>query len=164
MATTDDEGRWPVEARREAVAMALYACLVLSAEFVAFGHAGTTRADALALVWGSVIGLTLAHIFAFDVAARLFASGRLGPTQRIAVVLQLVAAISVATVASIPFLVFPVATAAEVAAFAVAALVGLAGYLVFRAAGVQRLRSLVYGAAAFAVAEVIVGLKVALSH
>jgi hypothetical protein len=155
---------WPVEARREAVAIAVYLCIVLAAEFVALGHVETTAEPVLEAIWGTTIGLTLAHIFAFDLAARMHLRGRISDTDRLAVKLQLGAAIVIAGVLSLPFLVLDDATALDVAAFEVAITLGGAAYFASREADRTRARALVNAALVLVVANAIVGVKVAFSH
>jgi hypothetical protein len=155
---------WPVEAKREAVAIAVYLCLVLAAEFVALGHVETTEAAVLEVIWGTTVGLTLAHIFAFDLAARMHLRGRLQPVDRLAVWLQLGAAIVIAGVLSIPFLLLDDSAALDVAGFEVAITLGGAAYFASREADRTRARALVNAALVLVVANAVVGVKVALSH
>jgi len=102
--------------------MALYVCLVLAAEFVAVGDHAESEGIVLATIWATTIGLALAHVFAFDLAGRLFSGGRRRSEAAIAALVQLGAAIAVAAAVSIPFLFLPLDRALDVAAFATAAL------------------------------------------
>src|SRR6185503_3488583 len=97
--------RWaPSEAVREAVTMALYVGVVLAAEFVAVEEHAVDEPSTVAVIWGTAIGVALAHVFAFNLAARLFAGGRLDRGTRRAVWAQLASASAVAFVVTVPFL------------------------------------------------------------
>jgi hypothetical protein len=165
--TVEEQGRAdrPVasEAVREAVTMALYVCLVLAAEFVALGDHVVDASVAVGAAWGTTLGLALAHVFAFDLAARLFGGGRRSAEAGAAVVAQLVAAVAVAAVLTVPFAVLSFEAALDAAGFLLASLIGLAAYLAARSSGSSRVRSIVDGLVVLAVAVVVVSLKVTLS-
>jgi hypothetical protein len=115
----------PAEAQQQGVTMALYVCLVLAAEFVAVGDHADSEGIVLATIWATTIGLALAHVFAFDLAGRLFSGGQRRSEAAIAALVQLAAAIAVAAAVSVPFKLLPLDRALDVAAFATAALVGV---------------------------------------
>jgi hypothetical protein len=150
------------EALREGVTIALYVCIVLEAEFVSIGSYLPARRTAIALIWGTTIGLTLAHLFAFDLAARLFSGGRTAGA-RAAVWAQLMGAAAIAAVGTLPFLVFSVEVALRVAAWLIGAVVGWTAYEVALASGARRARALAYGIAVLVVAELVVNVKVLIS-
>ena len=50
--------------------MALYVSIILLGAMVTVGSSHTNR-ELLSLIWGTTIGLTLAHFFAFRIASRL---------------------------------------------------------------------------------------------
>src|SRR5262249_56146611 len=89
-ATTASDQR--TEIFREAVTMVLYVSVIEIAELAALpeGHFANGRATGavggklLALVWGTAVGLVLAHWFAFQFAAPLLRGER--PTRRAAVI------------------------------------------------------------------------------
>ncbi len=157
------DGPAPSEAVREAVTMALYVCLVLTAEFVAAGDQAVSESVALEVVWGTAVGLALAHVFAFNLAAKLLVGGRLSPEIRAAAWAQLAAAAAIALLVSIPFVLFSLEPALRVSAFLVAGLIGVAAYAASRGSGAGRTRSLVDGLIALAIAVVVVSVKVGLS-
>jgi hypothetical protein len=161
--TTDDGRPAPSEAVREAVTMALYVCLVLAAEFVAAGDQARSELVAVEVIWGTAVGLALAHVFAFNLAAKLLVGGRLSPEIRASAWAQLAAAAAVALVVSIPFVLLSLEPALRVSAFMVAGLIGVAAYAASRGSGAGRTRSLVDGLIALAVAVVVVSVKVGLS-
>ena len=151
------------EAAREGVTMVLYVCLVFAAEFVAAGNQAASELVAVEVIWGTAIGLALAHVFAFNLAAKLLVGGRLSPEIRAAAWSQLAAAAALALAVTIPFLLFTLGPALRVSAFLVAGFIGVAAYAASRGSGAGRTRSLVDGLIALAVAVVVVSIKVALS-
>src|SRR5438045_2390630 len=65
---------------REATVMVLYVCVVEIAELAAIPRTGTAHhvvsgpssAELVAIIWGTALGLALAHWFAFQLAAHAF--------------------------------------------------------------------------------------------
>ena len=88
---------------RESLTMGLYITISLLAVLSAKPHGGGTSA-VLTLVWGTTVGLALAHWLAFQLTARLFAGSRLSSHDRMAMVGQAVAALVVAGLAAVPLL------------------------------------------------------------
>ncbi len=152
----------PSEAIREAVTMVLYVCIVLAAEFVAGGDDVQSERFAVEVIWGTVIGLALAHVFAFNLAARLLTGGR-SPEVRAAAWAQLAAAAALALIVTIPFALFSLRPALRVDAFFVAGLIGVAAYAASRGSGVTWKRSLLDGLIALAIALLVVSIKVGLT-
>jgi len=120
--------RFPDEALREAVTMALYVTLVLAAEFAAIGHEAASVALSLGVIWSTTVGLTAIHLFAFGLAAKLVAGGHLSYENKVAAVLQVVASLSIAALVSLPFLLLPIAVASELAGWVTAAVLGVTAY------------------------------------
>lgn len=158
-----ESGPSPNEAVREAVTMVLYVCIVLAAEFVAGSDDVQSERFALEVIWGTVIGLALAHVFAFNLAARLLIGGRLSPEVRTAAWAQLLAAAALAFLVTIPFVLFSLRPALRIDAFLVAGLIGVAAYAGSLGSGVSWKRSLVHGLIALAIALAVVSIKVGLS-
>jgi hypothetical protein len=152
-----------IDPLREAVNLVLYLCLVLAAEFVGLSTAAETEAVAVEVIWGTTVGLTLAHIFAFDFAARLFSGGKLDRTARSAAILQVLAAVVLAGILSLPFLALTQTAAMQVDGFLIAALVGATAYAVGRKAGRSNAHCILFGASAVVVAAAVVLLKLKLS-
>ena len=150
----------PSEAVREAVTMALYVGVVLAAEFVAVEEHAVDEPSTVAVIWGTALGVALAHVFAFNLAARLFAGGRITPGTRRAVWAQLASAAAVAFVVTVPFFFLALGPALDVSGFLLAALIGITAYVASREAGAGRIRSLVDGVIALAVATAVVSVKV----
>jgi hypothetical protein len=155
--------RFPDEALREAITMALYVTLVLATEFVALGHEPSDRSAALAVIWGTTVGLTAIHLFAFGLAARLLSQGRLTQEGRITAVLQVVASLSIAALVSLPFLALPMGAATEVGGWITVAILGMSAYTMSRVAGGSHGRSFVTGLVVLGIAGLLVFLKVLLS-
>jgi hypothetical protein len=88
---------------RESLTMGLYITISLLAVLSTKPHGGGTVA-VLTLIWGTTLGLILAHWLAFQLTARLFAGSRLPSHDRITMVGQAVAALGVACLASVPVL------------------------------------------------------------
>jgi hypothetical protein len=62
---------------RESITMGLYITISLLAVLTAQPHGDATTAAVLTVVWGTTLGLTLAHWLAFRLTARLFAGAEL---------------------------------------------------------------------------------------
>lgn len=150
---------------REATTMALYVAIVVLAAVVALptdGHGehtgGVHGLSLLGLVWGTTIGLALAHWFAFRLAARGFGAGEVGPQEVATGLAQVAGAAAVAALCSIPVLVFDRDHDVQFTAF-VPALIGVAGYLVGRESGHTPLRSILVGAVALVLGVAIAVAK-----
>ena len=143
--------------------MALYVCLVLAAEFTAVGEQAEDEFTAVTVIWGTAVGLAVAHVFAFNLAARLFAGGRVSPETRAATWAQLASAAAVALIVTVPFFLLSLGPALDACGFILAALIGITAYVASRESGAGRSRSIVDGLVVLVVATAIVSLKVALS-
>lgn len=141
----------PVEERndflKEALVMALYVAVCLLAALTALGErAEHGHVRALGLVWGTTIGLAVAHVFAFRVSARLVAKGELGDADRIAVLAQIAGAAGVAVLATIPVLLFSSTSEFDAVRWVLALFIAFVGFEVARASGAGKSRSAIYGA------------------
>jgi hypothetical protein len=145
--------------------MVLYVSVVEIAELAALpesrsGHGvvtGPAGTELLAIVWGTALGLALAHWFAFGVAAHGFRGDRpTGHDVRVGLV-QVGAAIAVAAVSSLPVLLLSRAEARDTTGDVPAVIIGALGYVLARAAGNSRL-----AAAFLAVTALALGVLVAL--
>jgi hypothetical protein len=147
--------------------MILYVSVVEIAELAALpeGHfiqgrsTGPTGGYLLAIVWGTAIGLALAHWFAFRVAAPAFRGERATYVDIQIGVAQLAGAALVAALSSLPVLLFSDVLAHETIGDVPAVLVGAVGYLIARSAGSGRLASLFYGLTALAVGVAVALVK-----
>jgi hypothetical protein len=143
--------------------MALYVCLVLAAEFVALSEQADEEPLALAAIWGTTIGLILAHLFAFNLSEQMFGEVHFDQETRASIVLQLVAGVIVAAAVSLPIVVFGVSTGTEIAALAVALFIGLTAFGVARSRRRSGLRSALFGLGMLLVATAVVVVKAALA-
>jgi hypothetical protein len=143
------------ELLREAAIMILYVAIVEIATLAALPESnlhhgrvtGTVGGALLAVVWGTAIGLALAHWFAFQVAARAFRGERHTNLDTQIALAQLGGAVLVAALSSLPAIMFSDLRARQTTGDVPAALVGVVGYLLARRAGSSRLRSTFYGVA-----------------
>jgi hypothetical protein len=153
-----------VELRREASVMALYVAVCLLAALIALGEdADHGHVRAFGLVWGTTLGLALAHAFAFRVSARLTAGGQFGGADAQIVLAQLAGATFVAVIATLPVAVFGSTGEFDVVRTVLSVFIGAMGYAVGRLNGASRTRSLVYGGAVLLFAVTIAVIKNVLS-
>ena len=116
------------EVLREATTMVLYLSIVLLATFTALpgkSGVGVRGAGLVALIWGTALGLTLAHWFAFRLAARAFSSGEVSRTDVQIGMAQVAAAFAVALLCTIPVLMFGDDDEIQMATWVPALIVGL---------------------------------------
>jgi hypothetical protein len=149
--------------RREGVTMALYVSITLMAGLVVTG-AHTAERSVMAIVWGTTVGLALAHWLAFVLANRLVDPAR---DRRVVVgelAAQLVGAAAVAVVATAAVLVAPAEYEATAARYAVTAAVGVIVVELTRSYGASWGRSLRAAAVAVALAALVAAVKHALGH
>lgn len=153
-----------VELRKEALVMALYVAVCLLAALIALGEdAGHGHVRAFGLVWGTTIGLALAHAFAFRVAARLVAGGQLGHHDAQIVVAQLAGAAFVAAIATVPVVLFDATVEFDLVRAILSLLIGASGYFVARFGGADRVRSMVSGGVVLVLAATVAVVKNILS-
>ena len=133
--------------------MTLYLSVVLLATLAALpaGHDagepvhGPVGIELIAIVWGTTIGLAVAHSFAFHVATHGFGGGRLRGQDRMEVLAELAGAAFVAALASLPVLVFSEDVEQQVVPFVLALIIGVVSYVVERTNGRTRTASVVFG-------------------
>jgi hypothetical protein len=153
-----------VELRREASTMALYVTVCLLAALSAIAEqADAGHVDVFTVIWGTTIGLAVAHWFAFRVSARLVGAGRIGRHDAESAVAQLAGALVVALLATVPVLVLPATAELDVVRLLLAGFMAAVGYVVARGAGAGRGRAAVYAAVILVVALVVAVLKNVLS-
>ncbi len=142
--------------RLEALTMALYVAICLLAELAALSEDALHHGVVFVLVWGTTIGLAVAHLFAFLIAGGFAEGKRIGRQTRAIALAQLGGAAAVAVTVSAVLVFVPTSVELDAARYDLAAVIGVIGYLVARHAGVRPLRALL-----FAITVVIVGLGVA---
>ena len=121
---------------REALTMVLYVSVVEVAELAALpethvsGHAtGPVGTQLLAIIWGTAVGLAIAHWFAFRLGGHAFRGDRVTGLDTKVGLAQIGAAIFVAAVSSIPVLLFGDIREQEFTGVVPAVLIGIVGYL-----------------------------------
>ena len=152
---------------REATVMVLYVSVVEIAELAAlpeshFAHGRTTGpvgAHLLEIVWGTAVGLALAHWFAFRIAAHAFRGERPTVLDTQIGLVQVAAAMFVAALCSLPALVFSDRLAQETTGDVPALLVGVVGYILYRHTGASRLASFFLGLTALALGILVALVK-----
>ena len=118
---------------------------------------GAVEGQLLAILWGTAVGLAVAHWFAFRIAAPAFRGGHPTGHDNLIGLAQLAGAILVAALSSLPVLFFSDVRAQETTGDVPAALVGIVAYLIARHTGSSRPASVSYGVVA-AVLGVLVAL------
>jgi hypothetical protein len=169
MLVADSDAR--AEVFREAVTMILYVSVVEIAELAAipeehFAHGRVTGAvggKLLAIVWGTAVGLAIAHWFAFRLAAPAFRGERPTRVDTYIGLAQVGGAILVAAVSSLPVLILPDVRAQETTGDVPALLIGIVGYLVARSTGRSRLAAIFYGVTALALGVLVALVKTRLA-
>jgi len=159
------------EILREAVTMVLYVSVVEIAELAALpeahlsnGHVtGPVGAQLLAIIWGTAVGLAIAHWFAFRLAANAFRGDRVTGLAKQVGLAQIGAAMFVAAVSSLPVLLLDDVRAQEFTGVVPAVLIGIVGYLIARETGKSRFASALYGGTALAVGLLVATVKGALA-
>src|SRR4051812_35255441 len=151
--------------------MLLYVSVVLLGEFGAL-PSGTTADGELhgpsgwqlvAIIWGTTVGLALAHWFAFRLAAHTF-GGRPPGQDLLLVVGQIVGAAVVAVLASVPAVVLSPSRGQQVVLYVPAVLIGVVGYLVSRSGDRGRLASALFAVAALICSLAVAVVKSAIVH
>ena len=144
--------------------MALYVSVcLLAATAVIAESADRGHVEVLGLVWGTTVGLALAHLFAFRVSARLIGSGTVDEHDLRISGAQLVGAFAVAVLCTVPVLILSPTSELDVVRLVLAALIGLVAYLTARSGARSRTTSLVYAAFVLAVALTIAVIKYVLA-
>jgi hypothetical protein len=160
------------EILREATTMVLYVSVVEIAELAALPEShfsngnvtGPVGGALIALVWGTAVGLALAHWFAFRLAAPAFRGERVTALDTRIGLAQVGAALFVAAVSSLPVLLMNPVHEQEFTGYVPAALIGVIGYLLARSMGKKRFASVFYGITALALGVLVAVVKMALAH
>jgi hypothetical protein len=155
---------------REALVMVLYVSVVEIAELAALPEdhlsgktTGPVGTALLAILWGTAIGLAIAHWFAFRLAAPAFRGERVTSLDTRVGLAQVGGAIFVAVVSSIPVVLFSDDTGRDIAADVPAVIIGFVGYLVARRSGRGRVASFFLGFIVLALGLLVAEVKNVLS-
>jgi hypothetical protein len=145
--------------------MALYMSVVL------MGAIATIPADDLdedvtvaAVIWGSALGLALAHWFSFNASAHLFRGEGINADELREGVWEAMAALGVAVIATVPLLLLDDTLAAAVSLIALALVVTAVAYVASRHGGLSRGRALLRGAVTVVIAVIVAAIKIGLHH
>jgi hypothetical protein len=120
---------------------------------------GPTGAALLAIIWGTAIGLALAHWFAFQLAAPAFRGSRPRRADWQIGAAQVAGAAFVAVLSSLPVLFFTDVRAQETVGDMPAALIGVVSYLIARRSRLSVVPSVILAVAALAVGVLIAVVK-----
>lgn len=151
--------------RRAVATMVLYVSVVL------MGAIATVPADDLdedvevaAVIWGSALGLALAHWFAFNASAHLFRGEGINADELREGVWEALAALGVAVMATVPLLLLDDTLAAVVSLLALAVVVTAVAYVASRHGGLSRPRALLRGGVTMVLAVIVAALKIRIGH
>ncbi len=154
MAETDThQAEW----QREGYTMAFYVAICLAAALALVGD--DARAPVGRVVWGTTVGLAIAHVFAFRLASRIIGDGKVTGHDLSLIGAQLLGASIVALLVSVPLLLLSPPTEIEVIRWILGAVVAAPAYLVARGTGASRLRSGAFAAGVVVLAAVVAGAK-----
>jgi fumarate reductase subunit C len=162
-----DEDR--IEILREATVMAFYVSIVLLATLAAL-PSGETSGDGhveggvhgialIGLIWGTTIGLALAHWFAFRLTSSAYGGGHASMKDIRIGIAQIAGAMSVAVLCTIPVLLVGDANDVPVTTFVPALIIGSAGFTVAHASGRTRFQSLILGGVVMLLGVTVAALK-----
>ncbi len=144
--------------------MALYVAIVILALLVGFGGGDDWR-DEVALIWGTAIGLTIAHLFAYELTSIMAAGGKPEPEDYWGALGIGAAAVGIALLATIPYWTLrDTGDASAAASVLLMAVIGIAGFFTARHAGATKMRSLLYTIVVLVLAAVVVAIKFTLTH
>jgi hypothetical protein len=153
-----------VEPRKEAWVMALYVAVCLLAALTAVAEkASDGHLRAFGIIWGTTIGLALAHVFAFRVSARIVAQGRIRRDDANAVIAQLAGALGAPCSPRFRSSSGRRQPSSTPCAGLLALFIALVGFQVARTNGAGTARSVVYGGVLFVTALAVALLKNVLS-
>jgi len=140
------------------VAVCLLAALSALAESASQGHVRV-----LGVIWGTSIGLVLAHIYAFRMSTRLIAAGQLPRADRDLALSQVVGAAVVALLCTIPVLLISPTGELDAVRLLLAGFIATVAYFVVRNSGASTLASATYAALSLGAAVAIAIAKNVLS-
>ena len=126
---------------REGLTMALYVTICLLA---ALSATADDEYETLAVVWGTTIGLALAHWVAFRMAARMVGRGSVDEHFAPSSLAQLAGAAAVAVVSSVPVLALPDSAERDWLRLVLVVVLGGAGFATARASGGSRANAALY--------------------
>jgi hypothetical protein len=117
-----------------------------------------------AVIWGSALGLALAHWFAFNASAHLFRGEGITGDELREGFWEAAAALFVAVAATVPLLLLDDTTGAAVSLVALAGVVTVVAYVASRHGGLSRPRALLRGGITMLLAVIVAVVKIRLGH
>lgn len=147
---------------REVTVVAFYVSVTLAAELAA-ASSDDSKVIVVGALWGTAIGLALAHWYAQTITAAI-ARGAFHKTDAAEGLREIGAAVGVAFVLSLPFLVFETPTALVFSRWGVVLGTSLISLALARSAGAGWTRAFIEAAIVFAIGVAVVETKAALSH
>jgi hypothetical protein len=140
--------------------MALYVSVCLLAALTAVADSTTEgHASVFKIIWGTTLGLALAHWFAFRLSARLTAFGTMRSHDAAIAAAQLAGAAAVAVLATVPLLVVPDEAELDIVRLLLAGFIALVGFVVARSSGASTARAVLYGAGVIVVGLIVAVMK-----
>ncbi len=131
--------------------MALYVSIVLLAAMVAIdGDELVHDRELFYLIWGTTLGLAIAHWVAFTMASGLVRGG-FDRESTVLALTQLTGATAVALVCTLPVLLLPGDSQADVVRLVLGLILGLTGYMTARHHGAGAVRSATAGGVALGI-------------
>jgi len=138
--------------------MALYVSIALLAALAAVDEDALSRNDTLLLIWGTALGLAVAHYVAFRLASALARGRHLGRGDVVIAGVQFLGAMIVPAAVTLVELAFgDDEDDVDTAVFALSVILGVTGYLVSRGNNAGRGRAALLG-----IGVLVVGLVTAL--
>lgn len=137
--------------------MAFYVAVCLVAALAAIDD--DHRLPTLGIIWGTTIGLALAHLFAFRLATRLVGAGRVGRHEGKLAVAQLLGAAGVAAIATVPVLVLGEPSDVDAARLVIAGFIGYFAFEIGRNNGAGRARSTLFAGSVLVIATTVALVK-----
>jgi hypothetical protein len=153
-----------LELAKEAATMALYVSICLLAALTVVSDSELVHGRTVfKVIWGTTLGLALAHLFAFRLSARLVAAGSIQRADAEVAAAQFAGSLVVAVLATVPVLLLDGEAEPSVTRWVLAGFIALVGFVVARSSGASKVRSAVYASATTVIALAIVVIKNVLS-
>jgi hypothetical protein len=147
---------------REVTVVAFYVSVTLAAELAA-ASSGDSKALLVASLWGTAIGLALAHWYAQTITAAI-GRGAFHKGDAVEGLREVGAAAAVALVLTLPFILFATPTALVLSRWGVVIGTSLIALALARSAGAGWTRALTEAAIVFVIGVAVIETKAALSH
>jgi hypothetical protein len=148
----------------EVTTMALYVSIALLAALAAVDEDALSRNDTLLLIWGTALGLAVAHYVAFRLASALARGRHLGRGDVVIAGVQFLGAMIVPAAVTLVELAFgDDEDDVDTAVFALSVILGVTGYLVSRGNNASRGRAALLGLGVLVVGLVTALVKSALA-